>query len=406
MSATSASSAMRVARAENVSLGPERMADVLARAFELWRDRGYARRRAAIAEIARSTGFSVAMLDESIDALLKPFTRDALSTLAARVLANGNNDRPKTVGFIAAGNVVGAGIHEIAIALIAGARIAIKTASAEPIFFAEFARTIAEIDCDADARIEVLHWGRERADLTAALIANSELVVAYGNDATIGALRRPDVIGFGSRVSAAVAAVESIDCLEVERVAKLLARDVALFEQLGCLSPHQIFVLGSEESAARTFAIAMAHALEDIGKSMPPAQLQIRDASEIRGVREHARWRAIAGDAVELFEGNGLEWTLVFERRAEAGASFKISPAFRTVHATAVRNLAELRACLAGVAARIEAMAVAGDGSGGIRSAIAKMGIPYVCAPGEMQSPPLEWAHGGGSFLDAILRTR
>ena len=36
-----------------------------------------------------------------------------------------------------------AGIHDIAIALMAGARVMIKTASAEPIF-AEFARTLAE----------------------------------------------------------------------------------------------------------------------------------------------------------------------------------------------------------------------------------------------------------------------
>src|SRR5271156_3177074 len=89
---------------------------------------------------------------------------------------SGRTDRPKTIGFIAAGNVAGAGIHEIAIALIAGARMIVKTASAEPIFFAQFARTLAEIDPDAAARIEVVHWSRARADLTAALIANCERV--------------------------------------------------------------------------------------------------------------------------------------------------------------------------------------------------------------------------------------
>ena len=57
------------------------MAEALARAFELWRDRDYARRREAIAAIARSAGYSVAMLENSIDALLKPFTIDALKSI-------------------------------------------------------------------------------------------------------------------------------------------------------------------------------------------------------------------------------------------------------------------------------------------------------------------------------------
>ena len=186
--------------------GAERMADALARAFALWRSRNYARRREAVAAIAHSAGFSVATLDNSIDALLKPFTAEALKSFAALISVSGRTDRPKTIGFIAAGNVAGAGIHEIAIALIAGARVIVKTASAEPIFFAQFARTLAEIDPDAAARIEVVHWSRARVDLTAALIANCERVVVYGDDLTIESLHRPNVIGFGSRVSAAVVA--------------------------------------------------------------------------------------------------------------------------------------------------------------------------------------------------------
>lgn len=387
-------------------IGADRMAEVLVRAFELWRDRGYAQRRIAIDEIARSAGYSIELMENSIDALIKPFTRDALNEMAARMSINRKRDRPKTVGFIAAGNVAGAGIHEVAIALIAGGGIVIKTASAEPIFFAEFARTIAEIDRDGAARIEVLHWGRERAGLTEALIANCDLVVAYGDDATIESLRRPNVIGFGSRVSAAVIAPDAIGASGVARVAKLLARDVALFEQLGCLSPHQIFVLSSDEGAARDFAVRMAAALEGIGKSMPRAKLPIGDAAEIRGLRERARWRAIAGGTVELFESRDLEWTVVFERRVDKSEPFKISPGFRTVHVAAVRDFVEFRGCLAGMAGRIEAMAVVGGESGDVTSTITEMRIPYLCAPGEMQSPPLDWAHSGGAFLEAILRSR
>jgi hypothetical protein len=399
MSANAASAA-RGPGADDAGPSAERMADAMARTFALWRDRNYARRRDAIAAIACSAGYSVAMLESSIDALLKPFTNNALKSMAARVSANGLIDRPKTVGFIAAGNVAGAGIHEVVIGLIAGARVVLKTATAEPIFFAEFARTLAEIDSDCGARIEVRHWSRERADLTAALLEECEVVVAYGDDATIESLHRRNVIGFGSRVSGALIAAEAIDPSRIDEVADMLARDAALFEQLGCLSLHQVFVVSPDGSAARELATRMSAALERIARSMPPARIPLRDAAEIRGVRERARWRAIAGEPVELFEGRGFEWTVVFEPRPD---SFRVSPGFRTVHVSAVRDLAEFRECIAPVSARIEAMAVVG---GDCEIEAQTMEIPYVCAPGEMQSPPLDWRHGGGQFIDMMVGSR
>jgi hypothetical protein len=117
-------------------------------------------------------------------------------------------------------------------------------------------------------------------------------------------------------------------------------------------------------------------------------------------MRERARWRAIAGEPVELFEGRGLEWTSVFEANAD---SFRVSPGFRTVHVTAVRDLAEFRDRIENMSGRIEAMAVAGDDC---EIEARELAIPYVCAPGEMQSPPLDWRHGGGRFLDLMVGPR
>lgn len=401
----SAAGASRGEGAESISPGAERMAGALACASALWRNPDYAGRRDAIGAIARSAGYSVALTENSIDALLKPFTSDALKAMAARISRTGPVGRPKTVGFIVAGNVAGAGLHEIAIALIAGARVVVKTASAEPIFFTEFARTLAEIDCDAGARIEVVHWSRARTGLSAELIAKCERVVVYGDDATIESLKRSNVIGFGSRVSAAVVAAGAMDRSRIDRMAELLARDVVLFEQLGCLSLHQVFVVSADGRGVRDFAMGMAAALEQTTKIMPPARIPLLDAVAIRGVRECARWRAIAGEAVDLFEGRELEWTVVFESKAD---TFKVSPGFRTLYVTGVRDLREVRDCIAGVSSRIEAMAVAGDEreASGISRAMTEIGIPYVCAPGEMQSPPLDWRHGGGGFIDLMVGRR
>ena len=78
------------------------------------------------------------------------------------------------------------------------------------------------------------------------------------------------------------------------------------------------------------------------------------------------------------------------------------------MHVTGVRDLGEFRDGVAGVSGRLEAIAVAGDESEDIeiRAEIKRIGIPYVCAPGEMQSPPFDWRHGGGGFLDMMVGTR
>ena len=243
------------------------------------------------------------------------------------------------------------------------------------------------------------------------MLEKCELVIAFGDDATIESLHRRNVIGFGSRVSGALIAPDRIDSSRLDEIADLLARDVALFEQLGCLSLHQVFVVSSEGRAmagtaarptdtARELALRMSIGLERLSESMPPARIPIHDAAAIRGVRERARWRAIAGEPVELLESRGLGWTVIFEQRPD---SFKVSPGFRTVQVTAVRDLAEFRECIAPVSGRIEAMAVVGDDC---EIEARAMGIPYVCAPGEMQSPPLDWRHGGGGFLDIMMGSR
>src|SRR5260370_4164032 len=127
-----ASAAARMRAGRSMAPDASRTAEALSRAFELWRDKHYARRRDAIARIANQAGDSIALLDSSLDALLRPFTPPAIESLAARISRDGRPSRPDVIGFIMPGNVAGAGRHEIAIALVAGAGRLSKTASAQP----------------------------------------------------------------------------------------------------------------------------------------------------------------------------------------------------------------------------------------------------------------------------------
>ncbi len=105
-----------------------------------------------------------------------------------------------------------------------------------------------------------------------------------------------------------------------------------------------------------------------------------------------------------MWEGESLGWTVIYDRDAR----FRLSPGFRTVCVTPVRDLADLRVRLAPAAGRLEAIAIA-DPAGrleDIRPWLRGIGVSYLAIPGQMQSPPLNWRHGRGALLDLFRDNR
>lgn len=374
--------------------GASRTADVLASTFDRWRERSFPVRRAAIAKISATSGWSTRLLDESIDALLAPFSRDALASFASTVVP-----RARLGGFIMPANVPGAGMHELVAALISGAAAIVKTSNREPVFFHEFAQTLRTIDSAVGGLLEVITFVREREDLTRLITKECDFIVALGEDASLAPLTgAARLFGFGSRTSGSLISLTTPANLIA--LANAIARDVALFEQQGCLSPHHIFVEDSDGTHARDFARLLAEALTAVAATVLPAKLSIQTAAAIRRVRERARWRGIGAHRVELFEGADMAWTVVFD----PSARFTISPGYRTVTVSSIRDADDFASRLAPVAGRLEAFALAVPALSRARflDVLAGAGVTYVCDPGKMQSPPLNWPHGGGAFLDFL----
>ena len=374
--------------------GAPRMAEALASTFDRWRERSFPERRDVVAKIAAASGWSTQLLDESIDALLTPFSRDALTRFASKV-----PPQTRIGGFIMPGNVPGAGMHELVAAMISGAAAFVKTSNREPVFFRAFANTLAKIDPAVGSLLEVTTFSRECEDLTRLMNRECDFMVALGDDASLahlaGAAR---LFGFGSRTSGAVISLSAPANLPA--LAAATARDVTLFEQQGCLSPHHIFIEDAAGATARDFARSLADALTSLAVSLPASKLLFNTAAAIRRVRERARWQSIGARRGELFEGADMAWTVVFA----PSARFTISPGYRTVTVSSIRNCDDLASRLAPVAGRLEAFALAAAplSLASFLDTLAGAGVTYVCEPGKMQSPPLIWPHGGGGFLDFI----
>jgi hypothetical protein len=377
-------------------LAPQRIAGALARTCERWRDAGFARRVATLAATAAATGQTKALFGASLDALLASFTLDAMLDLARRLAAH-----DRLIGFVMPGNVMGAGLHELAAALIGGAAAIVKPSSLEPLFFAEFHRTLHSIDAPVAARIQVALWDRFDRESTTALAQACDRIVAFGDDETIAAIAAiagPKLVGFGRRLSGALLSRDAIAGPRAQSVAAALARDVSLFDQRGCLSLHHILIEAPEMTEARNFAELLAGEMAAMAQSMLPAKTPpIAEMSAARAARENARWRRIGGASVALWEGEDLSWTVIFD----PDAGFQPSPLCRTVWVSAIASQDELRGRLSAAAGVLEGFVIADPANRleASRATLRELGVSYLCTPGRLQSPPPAWAHGGGRFL-------
>ena len=100
------------------------------------------------------------------------------------------------------------------------------------------------------------------------LLGKVGLVVAYGGALALADLRRRagrKLIAFGPKASVAIVAGAPVSGA-LEATASALARDVALFDQRGCLSLQAIYTDGDAEA----LAAALAAALEDAARRWPP----------------------------------------------------------------------------------------------------------------------------------------
>ena len=391
-----ASLAQRIRQACKNYRSPEEIARLLSQNFARWRRRDFVPRRRTLDAITDLSGISRQTLDESIDALLAPFAQESLEDFALRLPAS----HSRVGGFVMPANVPGSGIHELVLALISGAGAIIKMSAREPNFFAGFLSTLTEIDLNIGSRVATVVFSHEEADIFDAFARHCDFVVALGDDATIRSLSnsQPRLFGFGSRASAAVVTRGGLEKSSYDATADALARDIALFDQQGCLSPRHVFVAGP--GIAETFALKLARALEKITVRFGPDRIDLESAAGIRSIRERARWIALGEHRGRLFEGVDFSWTVVFD----PDASFRVTPGYRTCFVSAISGPGDLKFRLANIAGRLEAVVLCCDDaeSPEYQNALESLGVCYFARPGEAQSPPLTWQHGGGAFLDFV----
>lgn len=281
---------------------------------------------------------------------------------------------PPTVLHILAGNTPAAALQTLVRGLLLGAHNLAKLPSSG---LPEVGQFCATLPSDLSSRVE---FSRTLPD---EWLARADAVVVFGDDETITHFRArvcPDqrFVAHGHKVSFGAIfddpAGESVEDA---------ARDVAAFDQLGCLSPHALYVGGD----ARIYAARLAKALERI----PRGVLPLSAASAIRALREDVAFRAANGELCAVW--CGANSTVIYD----ATPGFPRTPLHRTIVVKPLptdwnAELREVRAHL---------------NCAGVFPATATLpGIEMgrMCPMGLMQFPPWTWHQDGYAPLASLVK--
>jgi len=388
--------------------------DVLGAVLDRWRDPDSIWRRDLEDRLPAATGFTAPMVAEGLRRALGHWTSDALRELANRELGpidaldGGSNRRVSgfdTTAVLLAGSIPMPSLLALIAPLALRSPVLAKAASRDPLTPHLVAQSIAEADPELGRCIRVVDFPAADGDCTRALL-EADCICATGSDATIAAVQsqaRPPrrLIVDGHRLSiAAVVAPEDAACRS--QLAERLAIDVALWDQLGCLSPIAVFAVGPEPARAAALGEAIAVALANAETNWPRGTVDAATAHAVAQQRAEAEFRRAAGHAVAIHASAATAWTVIVEDSPKA----RPAPLHRFIRVVPIPDPAQLLDAIRPLAPHLAAVAIEGFGeeTAGVARALAQLGASRVCAPGSLQSPPLDWRHAGRGVLAPLAR--
>ncbi|MSR35305.1 MAG: hypothetical protein EXR95_01505 [Gemmatimonadetes bacterium] len=313
---------------------------------------------------------------------------------------------PELALHVGSGTVPGVSATSLLRSLLVGSATLVKPGAGDVVLPVLLARALAEEAPELARACAVVYWEGGADDaLEQAAIADADLIVAYGGDATVRALRErapatTPVLAYHHRVSVALVGRGALRRTTLIGVADDLARAVAMFDQRGCVSPHAVFVERGGEIGPEELAAALAAALGRVERELPPGAPDPAQASDLHQLRRTAELRAAAGEPVVVHAGAG--WTVLLEPPAE----LELSCLGRTVRVHPVDDARVVPALLERWRRHLQTVGVAGldDRLGEVAEGLGRAGATRICGLADVAFPPPWWHHDGRGPLTSLLR--
>jgi hypothetical protein len=400
---------------------------VLCDVAEAWLKPDDAFRRLALESGPEKTGFSQATLQKGLDNFFHQFTPENFHALLVqelggarrldRFVAGGSGEKPIRVALavgpellvhITAGNLPNPALMSMALGLLTRSAQFVKCAHGAAYLPRLFAHSIYDADAKLGACLEIAEWRGGNADLETALFAESDCVTATGSDETLAAIRarlpvKTRFLVYSHRVSFGFVAHEVLSGFHTRQIVSRTTDDVVAWNQLGCLSPHVVYVQTGGEVSPEKFAELLADELERREQTEPRGKLAAEHAAAIASRRGIYEVRAAHSPETTQHwcSRNSTAWTVVYE----ADARFQMSCLNRFIYVKPVRDLAEALQYAETVRGQVSTvgLGVPEHKLEELAMQLARWGATRVCPLGRMQNPPLTWRHDGRSALGDLV---
>jgi Acyl-CoA reductase (LuxC) len=399
---------------------------VLSEVARSWLEPGYPFRKLVLEQSPASTGFSAATMGSGLDCFFKQLTPANFEVLLEQDLGHAHRlDKmvaagpeqqanrgaiglgPELLVHITAGNLPVPTLMSMVLGVLVRSAQFVKCASGAGLVPRLFAHSLYEVEPKLGACLEIAEWRGEHHALTEAVFHEADCITATGSDATLEAIRarvpaKARFIGYGHRVSFAFVTKRVLAGLRARKVVERAAADVVAWNQLGCLSPHLIYVEEGGELSAERFAELLAEELEQREAEEPRGELAVEAAAAIASRRSLYEVRAAhSPDTRQWVSRDSTAWTVVYE----AEPRFQLSCLNRFIYVKGVQSLEAALQNADAVRGKVSTVGLAApeDQAQELATTLARWGVARVCPLGQMQNPPLAWRHDGRPALADLV---
>jgi hypothetical protein len=402
------------------------LVELLSRVGRDWLDPEFPFRKLALEEGPAGTGFSKPILAAGLDSFFKELTPEGFHALLEQDLGHSQRldqivasqpeqktnrgaiaTAPELLVHITAGNLPNPTLMSMVLGVLTRSAQFVKCASGASLLPRLFAHSLYEAERKLGACLEVAEWRGGNVALEQPLFDEAHCLTATGSDETLAQLggRLPAKVrflGFGSRVSFGYVGQEVLAGLHGRKVVERAAHDIVAWDQLGCLSPHVIYVQARGALTGERFAEILAEILADRELKEPRGEVSVETASGIASRRAIYELRAANSPDTRMWSSKDTTaWTVVYE----ADPRFQISCLHRFIYVKEVNNLTEALQNADPVRGKVSTvgLAVPEHQAQEFATELAHWGATRVCPLGKMQQPPLTWRHDGGPSLGDLV---
>jgi hypothetical protein len=402
------------------------LVEILTRVGNEWRDPNSHFRKLALHHGPAALGFSRETLARGLDSLFAEFTTSHFEALLNQDL--GHHHRldnfaadsaeqkhgrmahargAELVAHITAGNLPNPAIMSMVCGFLTRSAQFVKCATGASLLPRLFAHSVYQIEPKLGACLELAEWRGGSRLLEEALFSEADLITGTGSDEALReiSVRVPHgrrFLGYGHKVSFAYVSAGMLGGGMATQTAKLAAADVSAWNQLGCLSPHVIYVQDGGLIPPSGFASLLADELSERELSEPRGSVPVEVAAAIASRRSIYQLRAAASEETRIWTSPGsTAWTVVWE----ADARFQLSCLHRFIYVKTVKDLTDALQHADLVRGKVSTvgLAVPPELAQDHARELARWGAARVCPLGRMQRPPLAWRHDGRPALGDLL---